>query len=259
MSEESAAVAGSPEVLALIGVRSGSRGLPGKNLRPVAGHPLLAWIVSTALRSERVGRVIVSTDAEDHATVARAYGAETPFLRPAELASDTAIDVQYVRHALDWLEENEGYTPDIVPRLLATVPTQLPEDLDGVVDALLADPEATSAVVVAAARQHPEKTMRIAEGSGGRRRLVPYLEGRDSVEPEARQSYASAYVRANVIATRPEVVRTTGTLTGDAATCHIIGEDRVVDIDTLLDLRLAELVLEHHVPPIPPPRPVGPT
>jgi CMP-N,N'-diacetyllegionaminic acid synthase len=252
-------VAASPEVLALIGVRSGSRGLPGKNLRPVAGHPLLAWIVSTALRSERVGRVIVSTDAEDHAAVARAYGAETPFLRPAELASDSAIDVEYVRHALDWLEAHEGYVPDIVLRLLATVPTQLPEDLDAVVDVLLADPAATSAVVVAAARQHPEKTMRIVEGVDGRTRLVPYLAGRGSVEPTARQSYASAYVRANVVATRPAVVRTTGTLTGDAVACHVIGEDRVVDIDTMLDLRLAELVLEQHVPRIPPPRPVGPT
>jgi len=250
-------VVGPPEVLALIGVRSGSRGLPGKNLRPLAGHPLLAWIVSAALRSPRVTRVIVSTDAEDHAAVARAYGAETPFLRPHELASDSAIDVQYVRHALDWLEAHEGYVPDIVLRLLATVPTQLPEDLDAVVDVLLGDPAADSAVVVAAARQHPEKAMRIVEGPAGSSRLVPYLPDRDSVEPTARQSYDAAYVRANVVATRPDVVRRTGTLTGGAVACHVIDEDRVVDIDTLLDLRLAEIVLEQHRPPIAPPRPVG--
>jgi CMP-N,N'-diacetyllegionaminic acid synthase len=245
-------VAAAPEVLAIIGVRSGSRGLPDKNVLPLAGHPLLAWIVSAARRAERVTRVVVSTDSAEYAEIARAYGAETPFLRPAALASDTAKDVDYILHALDELEASEGYVPDVVLRLLATVPTQMPEDLDAVVDLLLDDREATSAVVVAGARQHPEKAMRIVE-SGGRRRLAPYLEGNTGIEPGARQAYAQAYVRANVIATRPEVVRRTGTLTGDAATCHVVDSDRIVDIDAAIDLDLAALIIERHQASLPSP------
>jgi CMP-N-acetylneuraminic acid synthetase len=240
------------EVLAVIGVRSGSRGLPGKNLRPLAGHPLLAWIVATARRAERVTRVLVTTDAEDLADVARAYGAETPFLRPAELATDTATDVEHVRHALRWLEEHEGYVPDVVVRLLATVPTQLPEDVDAAVDLLIADARATSAVVVAEVRQHPLKTMRIDE-SEGRRVLRPSVPGGAGAEPTARQAYVPAYVRANVVATRPAVVHATGTLTGALPIAHVIERDRIVDIDTELDLLLAELVLARHVPTIPAP------
>lgn len=238
-----------PEVVAVIGVRSGSRGLPGKNLRPLAGHPLLAWVISAARHAARVSRVIVSTDTEEIAAIARAYGAETPFLRPAALATDTSLDVEYVRHALCWLEEHEAYVPDIVLRVLATVPTQLPRDLDAIVDVLLADPTATSAVVVAEARQHPEKTMRIVD-EAGQRRLVPYLPDRSGVEPTARQSYESAYVRANVVATRPATVHATGTLTGDVVALHTVDRDRIVDIDSELDIRLAELVLASHRPPI---------
>lgn len=246
----------SHEVLAVIGVRSGSRGLPGKNLRPLAGHPLLAWIVSAALRSERVTRVLVTTDAEDHARIARAYGAETPFLRPAELASDDATDVEHVRHALRWLDEHEGYVPDVVVRLLATVPTQLPEDIDAAVDLLLSDPEASSAVVVAPAGQHPAKALRIDE-SDGRRRLAAYLPGGPGPEPTARQGHPPAFVRANVVATRPEVVHATGTLTGATALAHVVERDRIVDIDTELDLQLAELVLAAMQPTIPAPARLG--
>jgi CMP-N,N'-diacetyllegionaminic acid synthase len=240
------------EVLAVIGVRSGSRGLPGKNLRPLAGHPLLAWIVATARRAERVTRVLVTTDAEDLADIARAYGAETPFLRPTELATDTATDVEHVRHALRWLEEHEGYVPDVVVRLLATVPTQLPEDVDAAIDLLLADATATSAVVVAEARQHPLKMLRIDE-SDGRRVLRPFVPGGAGAEPTARQAYEPGYVRANVVATRPAVVHSTGTLTGSLPIAHVIERERIVDIDTELDLLLAELVLARHVPTIPAP------
>lgn len=243
-----------PEVLAVIGVRSGSKGLPDKNVLPLKGHPLLAWIVSAALRAERVTRVVVSTDDVRYARIAADYGAETPFLRPASLASDASPDVDYVRHALHHLEDSEGYVPDVVLRLLATVPTQTSGDIDAVVDVLLADRRATSAVVVTEARQHPEKTMRIFELEG-RKRLAPYLRDRDSVEPTARQSHVPAFVRANVVATRPEVVHTTGTLTGGEVAVHVIERERIVDIDDALDLEVAAILIDRYrhiiLPPVP--------
>ena len=244
------------EVLALVGMRSGSVGLPDKNVLPLAGHPLCAWILSAARRSRRVTRLVVSTDSADYAAVARRYGAETPVLRPPELATADATDVLYVAHMLDHLERTEGYRPDVVLRLLATAPLQAPEDLDAVVDTLLADPDADSAMVVAEARQHPMKAMRHETDPQGRVRLVPYLGTSDRVEPAARQSYPPAYLRANVVATRPGTVRGTGTLAGDRVASVVIDADRAVDVDTAADLRLAEVLLARLEPPVPAPVPV---
>ena len=247
------------EVLALVGLRSGSVGLPDKNILPLAGHPLAAWILSAARRSSRVTRVVVSTDSADYAAIARRYGAETPVLRPAELAGSDATDVLYIAHMLDHLEAAEGYRPDVVLRLVATAPLQAPEDLDAVVDTLLADPDADSAMVVAEARQHPMKAMRLEMDPDGRTRLVPYLRTSDRVEPAARQSYPAAYLRANVIATRPDTVRRTGTLAVDRVACVVIDADRAVDIDTAADLALAETLLARLDPPVPAPGPVHDT
>ena len=244
------------EVLALVGMRSGSVGLPDKNVLPLAGHPLCAWILSAARRSVRVTRVVVSTDSAEYAAIARRYGAETPVLRPAELATADATDVLYVAHMLDHLERTEGYRPDVVLRLLTTVPLQAPEDLDAVVDTLIADPDADAAMVVAEARQHPMKAMRHETDPDGRVRLVPYLGTADRVEPAARQAYAAAYLRANVVATRPETVRRTGTLAGEQVASVVIDAGRAVDIDTAADLRLAEVLLELADPPVPPPIPL---
>lgn len=228
-------------VVALIGARAGSRGLPGKNIRPLGGHPLLAWSISAARRARRVGRVIVSTDDESYAEVARRYGAEVPFLRPAELAGDLSPDVGYVMHALDVLEEREGRLPDLLLRMLPTVPFQQPEDLDAVVALLREDLDATSAVVVAPSRQHPAKALRIVRDEDGRERLVGW--GGGDAEPTARQAHEPAYVRANVVAVRPEVVRATGTLTGPSVAVHVVPADRGPDIDDELDLAFAEFLL----------------
>ena len=245
-----------PEVLAVIGLRSGSVGLPDKNVLPLAGHPLCAWIIGAARRSSRVSRVVVSTDSTDYAAIARRYGAETPVLRPAELAGPDASDVLHIAHMLDHLERTEGYRPDIVLRLVATAPLQLPEDIDAVVDVLVGDPAADSAMVVAEARQHPMKAMRREVDPDGRVRLVPYLGSSDRVEPAARQSYAPAYLRANVIASRTVTVHRTGTLAGDHVAAVVIDQRRAVDIDTAADLHLAEVLLADLDPPIPSPEPV---
>src|SRR5512138_1364692 len=97
------------DILALIPARGGSKGIPRKNIRNFAGYPLIAWSIAAAKQSDLVARVIVSTDDEEIASVARAYGAETPFLRPAELAQDQTTDLPVFEHALDWLKEQEGY------------------------------------------------------------------------------------------------------------------------------------------------------
>src|SRR5687768_16660736 len=101
-------------VVAVIPARGGSKGLPRKNVLPLAGKPLIAYSVEAAVLSPLVSRVIVSTDDEEIAAAAREAGAETPFLRPPELSLDSTPTEPVLRHAIEWLEREEGYRTDIV-------------------------------------------------------------------------------------------------------------------------------------------------
>ena len=230
------------EVLAIIGARSGSKSVKDKNIAVVGGKPLLGRIIETARASRHVKRVIVSTDSEKYAEVARDYGAETPFLRPAGLSHELSPEFEYVRHALRWLQENEGYVPDIAVRCMATVPLQRTEDIDGAVLLLAGDPTAESAVVVAEARQHPLKALKLIPGPHGDRLVGYFSESGRDVTPIARQNYAKAYYRANIIAFRPHVIERTQSLTGDEVRAYVIPQERGLDIDSACDLRVASFL-----------------
>lgn len=134
----------SGEVVALVPARSGSKGVPGKNVHPLAGHPLLSWSVAAAQQSQLVDRVIVSTDSEEYAAIARSYGAETPFIRPAELAADHVGDLEVVRHTCEWLAAHENKLPELIVFLRPTTPLRDPNQIDAAVRALRASPRATS-------------------------------------------------------------------------------------------------------------------
>ena len=118
------------DIIAIIPARGGSKGIPGKNLRMVAGKPLIAWTIEQARASTSIKRVLVSTDSREIAEAALQAGAEVPFLRPAELATDTAATEPVLIHALDWLEKNEGYTPAFVTLLQPTSPIRKPHSID---------------------------------------------------------------------------------------------------------------------------------
>lgn len=229
------------KVLGIVGIRSGSKGVPNKNIRDLSGRPLVGWVLEAALRSKDINRLVVSTDSEEYAEIARAHGAEVPYLRPFELAQDGSSEIDYVRHMIEWLSNNENYFPDIIVRMMATVPLQESSDIDAVVEILKADPTADSAVVIAEARQHPLKALKIINDGPGKTKLVTYFSdsGRE-VTPIARQSYQPAYFRANVIACRTKVIYDTNSLTGDTVRYHIIPQERAVDIDNLVDFYIAE-------------------
>ncbi len=135
--------------LYLIPARGGSKGLPGKNIRPLLGKPLIAWTIEIALKAaERSpGRVVVSTDDEAIAQVAKSCGAEVPFMRPAELASDAALSMDVVLHALNWFADH-GEQFDLVCMLEATSPQRDVNDVIGAIDMLLATQQAESIVGV---------------------------------------------------------------------------------------------------------------
>jgi len=234
-----------PEILGIVGIRSGSKGVSDKNIRELAGKPLVGWILVEAQKSEYLNRLVVSTNSEEYAEIARSFGAEVPYLRPEDLASDGAPEFEYVKHMLEWLDENEGYKPDIVVRMLATVPLQQTEDIDAVIKILIEDSQADSAVVIAAATQHPLKALKIVDTEDGERKLVTYFgDSGKEVTPIARQNYEKAYFRANVIAFKTHVINDTASLTGDIVRFHEIPQERAVDIDNEIDFFITEHLIQ---------------
>lgn len=124
-------------VLAIVPARAGSKGLPGKNIRPLAGKPLLAWPIAAARASAHVDRVIISTDDQGFADIAVAHGADAPFLRPAELAGDTAPSIDFILHAVDTLAR-AGDLYDYVVLLEPTSPLTEGADVDAALEQLVA-------------------------------------------------------------------------------------------------------------------------
>ena len=100
------------KVFAIIPARSGSKGVKNKNIRLLNGYPMIAYTIAAAKLSENIDRVIVSTDSEQYAEIAQKYGAEVPFLRPAEISGDTSADIEFMQHAINWFYENEGKVPE---------------------------------------------------------------------------------------------------------------------------------------------------
>ena len=146
-----------PDVLALIPARCGSKSIKNKNVRLFRGKPLLAHSVLQALEAQTVQRVVVSTDSTEYAELARAYGADVPFIRPAEIAGDLSTDLEVFQHALRWLDEHEGYWPQICVHLRPTYPTRNVADIDGAVRLLLERDDADSVRSVATSPLSPYK------------------------------------------------------------------------------------------------------
>jgi CMP-N-acetylneuraminic acid synthetase len=151
-------------VVALVPARSGSRGIPHKNLADVGGFPLLAYSIRAGLMADSIDRVIVTTDSEEIADAGRRYGAEAPFLRPQALAGTTSLDIDYVRHALDWLDENEGLAPSFLLQLRPTTPLRTPDVLDRALESIRRTPEATGLRSVHALQEPPQKMLGIENG-----------------------------------------------------------------------------------------------
>ena len=141
------------EVLAIIPARSGSKSVKDKNIRLINGKPMIAYSIEHALEARCIDRVIVSTDSEEYAKIAREYGAETPFIRPAEYATDTALDYDVFLHALNFLKENEGYEPELVVQLRPTYPIRRISDIENMVQYMREHSDVDSLRCVAPAKE----------------------------------------------------------------------------------------------------------
>jgi len=223
------------KIVAFIFARGGSKGLPGKNIRPLSGKPLIAWSIEHALAVKRIDRVIVSTDSEGIAAVARQYGAEVPFIRPAELAKDESSEWLAWKHALSHLMNTMGALPEVMVSVPTTAPLRLPLDIEN----CLNEYEKGSAdivITVTAGHRNPYYNM-VKTKSDGTVALVISSESAVTRRQDAPLVYDMATV---CYVAKPGFVMThNGAFEGRVRAVHVPPE-RAIDIDTLLDFQIAE-------------------
>lgn len=227
------------EVLALIPARSGSKSVKDKNIRLIDGKPMLAYSIEHALQAKSVDRVIVSTDSEEYAEIARKYGAETPFLRPAEYATDTALDIEVFEHALSFLEEHEGYVPDIVVQLRPTYPIRRIEDIDKMVAYLENNPGVDSMRCIAPAKEIAYKMWHQDENG----MLSPIMTDIPGCYNMPRQQLPKVYYQnACIDVVRAQVIRKQHSMSGKKIAGYEMSDN--FDIDTEEEFLKAEEYLK---------------
>jgi YrbI family 3-deoxy-D-manno-octulosonate 8-phosphate phosphatase len=221
-----------PEILAIIPARGGSKGIPRKNIRLFAGHPLIAYSIASGLQAETVTRVLVSTDDEEIARIAGQYGAQVPFLRPSELAADKTPDLPVFAHALNWLAEHENYQPEAVVQLRPTSPIRPTAMVDNAVRQLLAHPKADSVRGVISAREIPFKMWLIDDLN---KPMTPLMEvpGVDEPFNAPRQILPHAYWHTGQIdVIRPATILQKNSMSGKTVMPVILDERYTTDLDT---------------------------
>ncbi|OGK77584.1 MAG: hypothetical protein A2X52_20680 [Candidatus Rokubacteria bacterium GWC2_70_16] len=228
----------SPLALGIIVARGGSKGLPRKNLLPLAGKPVVVHTIEAAKGAARLGRVILSSEDDEIMTVARAAGCEVPFRRPVELAGDRSSTVDVALHALGWLEEQDGYRPEIVVLLPATAPLRRAAHIDGALRSLEEDPGAEAVVAVTEPDYPPYWMMRVADG----RLAWLFPEG---ARADHRQELPPAYrPNGSIYAIRASILRARRTFYPEQTAPYVMAREDSINVDDAMDLRLAALLLE---------------
>ncbi|OAT80388.1 cytidylyltransferase domain-containing protein [Desulfotomaculum copahuensis] len=223
-------------VLGLIPARAGSKGIPGKNIRPLAGKPLIVYSIEAARESGAIDYLLVSTDGEDIAHIARQVGAEVPFMRPAKLASDNARGMDVLYHAMSWLEER-GKKYDCVITLQPTSPLRTAEDITKAMD-LLIEHNADAIVSVCKVDHHPWWCNTLPEDGCMKDFLKPGI-------PSNRQELPCFYrINGAIYLARWDYIRNRDNWYGPGTYAYVMPRDRSVDIDDEVDLRLATLLLK---------------
>ena len=228
-------------ILALIPARGDSKGIPRKNIRLLVGKPLIAWSIEAAKQSQCIDRVIVSTDNEEIAGVARHAGAEVPFLRPVEFAQDLTPDTPVFEHALAWLAEHEEYRPDIIVHLRPTGPLRTAREIDEAV-ALLADhPEADS---VRSVEEPAKPPFKMWQKEGEYMKPFAAVAGMKDFHTMPRQLLPKVYqTTADIGVMWRRTVEDKKSVIGERMLPYVL-ERPTVDIDREIDFEIAEMLLQ---------------
>lgn len=224
------------KILAIIPARGGSKRLPGKNIKKILGKPLIGYAIEAIKKSNYVDRIVVSTDDRKIAAISQRHGAETPFLRPAELASDTVPTLPAFQHAVKYFETNMGFRPDIVVIVQPTSPLVRSEDVDGAIEKMVKT-KTNSCFTVCEISQRPE-WMYYLDNNKPRLFLPNRWENKRSQDlPKLGIINGSVYVVNYETLMKKNKVRDKNT------SIYIVPKERSVDIDDLLDFELAEFLM----------------
>jgi len=223
------------EVAAIIPARSGSKGVPNKNIRSLDGYPMIAYSIAAAKTSRTIGMCLVSTDSKQYAEIAGYYGADVPFIRPAELASDQSTDIDFMEHAIGWLYENRGSVPEYFVHLRPTYPLRDADVVDRAVQMMLDCPQASSLRSAHACEASPYKWFRLEDGF-----FRPIVEGMtldDANKP--RQVFPQVYIPDGYVdVLKTESIVRTDTMHGDRMIGFLV--DDGVDVDSLKEFELVK-------------------
>jgi len=237
------------KILAVIPARGGSKTIPRKNIKLLCGKPLIAWTIEAAKKSQHVSRVIVSTDDAEIAAIAKKYGVEVPFLRPAEISGDLATDVEFLTHALDFLKTQENYEPEIILRLPPTSPLRTASHIDKGIETLLKNPEADAVRPITEAPKHPYKMWGL---SSDKKYLEPFLArritGMDEPYNLPRQILTKVYLHTGAMdVMRLRTIRELKSTSGHKLAYFFMKPEDSVNIDHLIDFELAEILMKRRL------------
>lgn len=231
-------------ILCIIPARSGSKGIINKNVKELAGRPLMAWSIEQAKKSKYKMKIVVSTDSEEYRQIAIKYGAEAPFLRPTEISQDLSTDLEFTEHCLEYLKENEYYTPDFIVQLRPTYPTRKVSILDDTIKIFIEKRENgyDSLRTIIPFEKSPFK-MYTLEGES----LEPLFRNiGDMKEPynQCRQNLPNAYLHNGYIDIFNSNIVKDNKISGDKIYGYLMSKDEYHDIDSLKDFEIVSNLIK---------------
>ena len=231
--------------LGLIPARSGSKGVPNKNIRPLGGWPLMSYTIKTALLAKNIDRVIVSTDSEYYCDIAKKYGAEVPFLRPKELSTDTSSDFGFVKHTLDQLMLLGEIMPEYIVHLRPTTPYRDPKVVDDAIERFWNEEKATALRSVHQMPESAYKCFRIESGF-----LIDAYKGSPDLDRvnAARQSFPTTYCgNGYVDVLRSKFILEHGKIHGDNVIAYTTPFIQEVDTETDFDYLAYQITVDSNL------------
>lgn len=233
-----------PYILGAIFARGGSKGVPRKNIKLLAGKPLIAYAIDTAKAVPLIDRVIVSTDDAEIAQVAKQLGADVPFMRPVALAQDKTPELLAWKHAIEIMETKLGHPVDVMVSVPTTSPMRNSEDVARCLQLLLSS-DADIAVTVTEAHRSPYFNMVTLDGDQNAKLVIPSIGGILTRRQDAPVVYDMTTV---AYAVRGSYIKTTNAVMAGKVKAIVVPKERAIDIDTLLDFEIAEfLITKRHV------------
>jgi len=224
------------KIVCVIPARGGSKGIPRKNIKLLAGKPLIAYTIVQALRSQYIDKTLVSTDDQEIADISRQYGAEVPFMRPADLAGDHVATIDVLLHAVQWMEKQEKYDFDILVLLHATTPLRSVDDINSCIK-MLVETKADNVFSVTEAHRNPYFNM-VEAGDDGIATLAK------KGDYATRQSAPKVYdMNASIYVWWKDVLKNEKKIFLKKSRIYIMPKERSIDIDDDLDFKVAEFLL----------------